>query len=226
MRVLVATDDDRLARALSRALRAHGYATEQARGAAEARLALAQVALAVVLVDLDLGGGGGLALLRDLRDRPGTAVLAVSRRGAEHARVRGLRAGADDYLVRPVGAAELVARVEAVLRRVRHAEAARPAPGPHRAGRLVVDPAARRATADGEDLGLTRRELDVLDVLVREVGRTVTRERLLDQAWQTVWEGRSRTLDTHMASLRAKLAGRATISTVRGVGYRLEADGG
>src|SRR6478736_5179139 len=82
MRVLVATDDDRLARALSRALRAHGYATEQARGVAEARLALAQVALAAVLVDLDLGGGGGLALLRDLRDRPGTAVLAVSRRAA------------------------------------------------------------------------------------------------------------------------------------------------
>lgn len=226
MRVLVVADDDRLARAASRALRARGFATEHARGVAEARLALAQVPFAVVLVDLDVGDGDGLDVVRELRDRPGTAVLAVAARGAEHERVRGLRAGADDYLVKPVGLAELVARVETVLRRVRHAQAADRADGPHRAGRLEVDRAARRATVDGAELRLTRRELDVLDLLVRNAGRTVTRERLLDQVWQTVWEGSSRTLDTHMASLRAKLAGRVPIVTVRGVGYRLEAGEG
>ncbi|MFB9954752.1 winged helix-turn-helix domain-containing protein [Cellulomonas denverensis] len=83
-------------------------------------------------------------------------------------------------------------------------------------------PAARRARFDGEDLSLTRREFDLLDVLVRHAGRTVTRERLLDQVWQTVWEGNSRTLDTHIATLRRKLACRVTIVTARGIGYRLD----
>ncbi|GIG24562.1 response regulator transcription factor [Cellulomonas denverensis] len=222
MRVLVVEDDDRLARALSRALRSHGYPTEHARGVTEARLALAQVRFAVVLVDLGLADGDGLAVVRDLRGRPGTAVLAVTARGSEAERVQGLRAGADDYLVKPFGAAELVARIEAVLRRVRLVRDGEHPERVHRAGGLEVDPAARRARFDGEDLSLTRREFDLLDVLVRHAGRTVTRERLLDQVWQTVWEGNSRTLDTHIATLRRKLAGRVTIVTARGIGYRLD----
>lgn len=222
MRVLVIEDDDRLARALSRALRSHGYPTERARGVAEARLALAQVPFAVVLVDLGLADGDGLAVVRDLRGRPGTAVLAVTARGSEAERVRGLRAGADDYLVKPFGAAELVARIEAVLRRVRLVRESEHPDRVHRLGGLEIDPAARQARFDGDDLGLTRREFDLLDILVRHAGRTVTRERLLDQVWQTVWEGSSRTLDTHIATLRGKLAGRVTIVTARGIGYRLD----
>lgn len=225
MRVLVVENDDRVALALNRALRTHGYGTERVSGVAEALRAITQMDFAVALVDLGLNDGDGIEVIRELRDRPGTGVIAVTARGTEQDRVRGLRSGADDYLVKPFGSAELIARIEAVLRRVRVAQAVGPVDERRRHGELVIDRAEHRVSACGTDLGLTRKEFEILDLLARNAGRTITREHLLDQVWQTVWEGSARTLDTHMAALRGKLADRATIVTVRGVGYRLESDG-
>jgi DNA-binding response OmpR family regulator len=147
----------------------------------------------------------------------------VTARAEERDRIVGLRSGADDYVVKPFGIGELLARIEAVSRRTRPARAAadeeqaRIVVGP-----LSVDAAARQATVDGEPLTLTRKEFDVLAILAARPNVVCTRDHLLDQVWQASYEAPSRTLDVHIAALRAKLGTtEVQIETVRGVGYRL-----
>ncbi|MFB9903249.1 response regulator transcription factor [Allokutzneria oryzae] len=220
MRILVVEDDDRVARGLVTALQHAGYDVHRV---ATAAAALQAGHADVVLLDLGLPDADGLDLLRRLRQTEGMAIIAVTARGEERERVLGLRSGADDYVVKPFGTAELLARVEAVLRRTRSARANAESEGAEtiEVGKLSVDTAARVATVDGEQILLTRKEFDVLVLLIARPGSVVSRDHILDQVWHTSWEARSRSLDTHIATLRGKLGEHVRIETVRGVGYRL-----
>jgi DNA-binding response OmpR family regulator len=173
----------------------------------------------LVLLDLSLPDADGLDVCRELRRRGDVPIIAVTARGEERDRVVGLRSGADDYVVKPFGVAELAARMEAVLRRARGT--ARPAVV--RAGPLAVDVHARRVTVAGREVSLTRKEFDLLAALARQPGGAVSRDQLLAEVWHTTWLGSVRTVEVHVASLRGKLGDPGLVETVRGVGYRLRA---
>lgn len=222
MRILLVEDDDRVARALTGALRRSGY---EVRRAATAAAALAAPPADLVLLDLGLPDRDGIEVCRQLRARGGVPVIAVTARGDEADRVRGLRSGADDYVVKPFGTAELLARIEAVLRRT----LSRPPedPEPFDADGVRIDLARRTVGVDGVQVALTRKEFEVLALLVRACGTAVSRDRIVAEVWRTTYQGMSRTLDVHMATLRAKLGrGSALVQTVRGFGYRLTTGGG
>lgn len=216
MRLLLVEDDVRLAAALADALRAQGFLVEHV---ATAREALAAAPVDVVLLDLGLPDGDGVDVIRALRAGFATAstgLIVVTARGGQSDRVAGLRAGADDYVVKPLALQELLARIEAVARR------RGPSPASSlRLAELEVDLAARRVTRAGEEVELTQKEFDLLAALALEAGVAVPRDRLLLRVWQTLWPGTQRTLEVHVATLRAKLGDPALIETVRGVGYRL-----
>ncbi|WP_159943918.1 MULTISPECIES: response regulator transcription factor [unclassified Nocardiopsis] len=218
IKVLLVEDDVRLADALAGALEAHGYAVDQVR---TAEGALAAAPADIVLLDLGLPDMDGVELCARLRERNGvgdTAVIMVTARGQQRERVRGLRSGADDYVVKPLAIEELCARMEAVLRRTR-----KRADAPLVAGPLRVDLATRAVTRAGRPVDLTRKEFDLLVALLREAGTVVPREQLLLRVWRTSWPGTLRTLEVHIGTLRSKLDVPGLIETVRGVGYRLTA---
>jgi DNA-binding response OmpR family regulator len=214
MRILLVEDDDRFADALLVALRRQGFDVSRA-GTAAAALDAPEPDL--VLLDLGLPDLDGIEVCRRLRGGGDVAIIAITARGDERDRVIGLRSGADDYLVKPFGIAELSARIDAVMRRVR--PAARPAVTVRG---LRVDVARRLVTTPGgTEIALTRKEFELLAALSREPGLVVSRERLLAEVWRSTWPGGRHTLDVHMATLRAKLGDPAVIQTVHGVGYRL-----
>lgn len=220
IKVLLVEDDVRLSDALTGALEAHGYTVDQAR---TAEGALAAGPVDIVLLDLGLPDMDGIELCARLRRRHeigDTAIIMVSARGRQSERVRGLRSGADDYVVKPLAIEELCARMEAVLRRTR-----KRADGPLTAGPLRIDPATRSVSCRGREVELTRKEFDLLTALVREAGTVIEREHLLLRVWRTTWPGTLRTLEVHIGTLRAKLQVPGLIETVRGVGYRLTVDG-
>ncbi len=220
MRILVVEDDDRVARGLVRALLRAGYRVVRAADVAEAYEAIAEQVPDLALVDMGLPDGHGSAVVRRLRDHPATGVLIVTAQDGETDRVVGLRAGADDYVVKPFSLAELLARIEAVSRRTRALREA-PAPVVHRRGSLELDTTARTLsdTDDGWSVALTATESAVLALLLTHDG-PVERGVILDRVWSAPSEARSRTLDTHMATLRGKVEGRLRIRTLRGVGYQ------
>jgi len=217
MRILVVEDDDRVARGLVTALRHAGYEVHRVGTVAAA---VSAPPVDVVLLDMGLPDGDGTEVLRRLRDS-GTAVIAVTARGEERDRVLGLRAGADDYVVKPFGTAELLARIEAVLRRTRKARAEVADAEVVEVGPLKLDSATRAVSVEGRELALTRKEFDLLALLAARPGQVVSRDLIMDQVWQASYEAPTRTLDTHVAALRGKLGGQVRIETVRGVGYRL-----
>ena len=228
MRVLVVEDDDRVAAALSDLLRRHGALVQRAASGAQA-LSAGEVDL--VLLDMGLPDTDGAALCRALRRAGDVPIIAVTARAEERDRVAGLRSGADDYVVKPYSSAELLARIEAVMRRSRPREPSPAVPAPPaapvlRLGALVVDVDARRATVDGEEVRLSRKEFDVLRVLAQARGAVCAREAILDQVWGATLFGSTRTLDVHVGTLRGKLGDPALVETVRGVGYRLRAPAG
>jgi DNA-binding response OmpR family regulator len=218
MRVLLVEDDLRVASALETALRRRGHEITRATTAAQA---LDAAPADLVLLDLGLPDRDGMEVCRELRRRGNVAIIAVTARGEERDRVVGLRGGADDYVVKPFGMAELQARIEAVMRR-----SARSAPPEPRVqvGPLTVDLDARRVDMGGSEVGLTRKEFDLLAALVRRPGATVTREQIAAEVWHTTWLGSPHTVEVHIASLRAKLGDPGLVQTVRGVGYRLRTD--
>jgi DNA-binding response OmpR family regulator len=218
MRVLLVEDDRRVAAALRTALTRRGYLVAVATTAAEA---LAATPVDLVLLDLGLPDRDGIDVCRELRRRGDVAIIAVTARSEERDRVAGLRGGADDYVVKPFGMAELQARIDAVMRRA--ARGARPEPS-LRAGRLTVDLDAHRVSFDGRDIALTRKEFELLAALARRPGATVTRGQLLADVWHTTWLGSPHTVEVHIAGLRAKLGDPGVVQTVRGVGYRLRAE--
>ena len=176
-----------------------------------------------------LSDGSGLDVCREVRRESKVPIIMLTARGDETDRVVGLELGADDYVVKPFSARELVARIRAVLRRVPDDAGGNAAAEELRVGGLTVDTAMRRAALDGEELTLTRREFDLLAILVRNAGTVLTRERLIDEVWDTNWFGSTKTLDVHVSSLRRKLGDDAVDSrylhTVRGVGFGFAAPG-
>jgi len=153
-------------------------------------------------------------------------IIMVTARGDEADRIVGLELGADDYVTKPFSAREVAARIRAVLRRVEDGPGDAPAAGRLSVGELALDPAGRTASFAGEPLELSRKEFEVLELLAREAGRVVTRERLLEEVWETTWFGSTKTLDVHVSGIRRKLGDDPSapryLHTVRGVGFRLE----
>jgi DNA-binding response OmpR family regulator len=219
--ILIVEDDDAIASGLSRVLESQGYRVRRlARGGPAEQEAQDDVGL--VVLDLGLPDIDGLTVCRRLRARRrDLAILILSAHDQELDVVAGLDAGADDYLIKPFRLSELLARVRAHLRRVAGTETEDEPGEPLRAGDVTVDMGARRAFLAGEELPLRPKELELLELLVRHAGRAVTRERIMREVWSTEWMGSTKTLDTHILSLRNRL-GHDAITTLRGVGYRLE----
>ena len=214
MRILVVEDEDSIATPLVEGLRREGFDVERA---ATAAAALATDPGDLVLLDLRLPDGDGLDVCRELRSRSDVPIIVVTARGEEPDRVVGRALGADDYVVKPFGLRELIARIRAVTRRT----ATRRSERPLEVGALVVDERARRAELDGVALDLTPKEFDLLAALARDPGAALSRRRLLEEVWQTSWYGSAKTIDVHVAALRRKLGDPGLIETVRGIGFRL-----
>jgi DNA-binding response OmpR family regulator len=210
-RVLVVEDDRGIAESLVRGLRQAGYAVEDVRSGGAA---LAAASPDVVLLDLGLPDIDGVEVCRRLRARSDAAIIAVTARGEEADRVVALDEGADDYLVKPFGLAELLARIRAVLRRRRPA-------GPEivRHGPLALDLRTRLVSVDGRAVALTPKEFGILECLAADPGRVLSLER----AWDSHWYGPTKVLDVHIAALRRKLDVPGLIETVYGHGFRLGA---
>jgi DNA-binding response OmpR family regulator len=175
----------------------------------------------LIVLDLMLPGIDGLEVMRRVRDRDHTAIILLTARGEESDRVIGLRLGADDYVVKPFSPAELVARVDAVLRRLDTAPGPEP---PLEFGDLVIDPTARRVTIGGQEMALTQREFELLLFLARHPGQAFTRNQLMDLVWRYSFYTDTSTVTVHIRRLRAKIeadpAQPRYIDTVWGVGYR------
>ncbi len=218
--ILVVDDDEAISSGLARVLESQGYLVRRlARGTGA--LEAADTEIGLVVLDLGLPDIDGIEVCRKLRAaRPELAILILSARDQELDVVAGLDAGADDYLVKPFRLSELLARIRAHLRRASERAAADPIE-PLRVDDLVLDSAARRAWNGDQELALRPKEFDLLALLVREAGRAVTRDRIMREVWDTEWLGSTKTLDTHVLTLRQKLD-RAAITTLRGIGYRLE----
>jgi two-component system response regulator RegX3 len=216
VRVLLVEDDVTIAAPLVRGLEREGFAVEHAECGRDARAALGRARPDVVLLDLGLPDTDGFDLCRELHAASSVPIIVVTARGEEVDRVVGLELGADDYVVKPFGFRELVARIRAVLRR----GAARTDPAPA-VGPLLVDRRTRRAVIEGEPLALTPKEFDLLALLADDPGAVCSRQRILDEVWDPHWYGPTKTLDVHIASLRRKLGHPELIETIRGVGYRL-----
>ena len=184
------------------------------------RAAIAEEKPDLVLLDIMLPGEDGMSLLQYIRDDRRTAdvpVIMLTAKGTEMDKVQGLDHGADDYMTKPFGMAELVARIRARLRRA----APKPAAGLLTHGRLAVDRRAHKVFADGAELSLTLKEYDLLLLLMENSGAAFTREQLLEQVWDIAYDGGTRTVDVHIQTLRTKLGECShMIETVRGVGYR------
>ncbi|GAC1435384.1 MAG: response regulator transcription factor [Solirubrobacteraceae bacterium] len=221
--VLVVDDEPTIAEVVSRYLQRAGY---EVRIAADGPAALATVAERdpdLIVLDLMLPGIGGLEVMRRLRavERGRIAFILLTAKGEEGDRVAGLRLGADDYMVKPFSPAELVARVDAVLRRIDITPSGEEA---LTFGALRIDPAARRVQLDGKEVALTQREFDLLRFFTRHPGRAFTRHELIDRVWQYSFYTDTSTVTVHVRRLRAKLeadpARPRFLETVWGVGYR------
>ncbi|HEX6449173.1 MAG TPA: response regulator transcription factor [Trebonia sp.] len=211
--VLIVEDDPGIATQLVRGLERAGYAAQSVAMGAEA---LSRPPSDVVLLDLGLPDIDGVDVCRQLRQSSDTAIIVVTARGEESDRVLALDEGADDYLVKPFGLAELLARIRAVLRRGQ-----RPGGEMLRHGPLTVDLRTRKVTVNGGDVALTPKEFAILECLATDPGRLVSRQEIVERAWDEHWYGPTKVLDVHMAALRKKLGVPSLIETVYGHGFRL-----
>jgi two-component system alkaline phosphatase synthesis response regulator PhoP len=223
MAMIYSVEDDASIRELILyALRQAGYEAEGFEEGTALMKALSGSVPDLILLDLMLPGEDGITLLRRIRNDArvrSVPVILLTAKGAEMDKVTGLDNGADDYIVKPFGVLELLSRVKAVLRRTgQPAENA-----PVQLGDIALDPARRSVTIAGREAVLTRKEFDLLEVLMRNKGLVLTREKLLDAVWGIDFPGDTRTVDVHVGTLRQKLGSAgALVQTVRGVGYRME----
>ncbi len=224
--ILVVEDEESITTPLVEALAREGFDATVARTAEEALELAERTHPELVLLDLMLPDGSGFDVLRELRRSSAVPVIVVSARADEADRVVGLELGADDYVVKPFSAREVAARIRAVLRRSERDE---PAPQGIQIGDLHLDPRSRTVAKGGAPIELSRKEFDVLALLMRGAGAAVTRERLLEDVWQTTWYGSTKTLDVHVSGLRRKLGDDPEapryLHTIRGVGFRFAAPG-
>ena len=224
-RVLIVEDDRAIALGLRLNLRKDGHEVEIAHDGEEGLKMALEPGVELVVLDVMLPGRNGFEVLKELRRRGGTAsVLMLTAKGLESDKILGLKLGADDYLAKPFGLGELLARVEALLRR-------RPAADERaddllRFGRVEVDLAAQLVRKDGAPVEITPQEFKVLRLFLQSGGRALSREDLLARCWGAEYEGTPRTVDNFVRSLRVKLEDDAEAPhhflTVRGHGYRFE----
>ncbi|MBF6180565.1 Transcriptional regulatory protein tcrA [Nocardia otitidiscaviarum] len=217
MRLAVVEDDDGVGDALVEALNARGHAADRMRRGAD--LLTAHRGYDAVILDLGLPDADGLQVLRQLREVSAVPVVILTARSDERSIVRGLRGGADDYVIKPPRIAELTARLETVTRRAA-LTAAEPAPHLVETGDVRVDLAARRVEVAGRPIALTTKEFELVEALVERPGAAVSRQQLMDRIWGDAFVAVSRSLDVHMTGLRAKLDRPGLITTIRGYGYR------
>jgi len=219
VKVLIVEDDPAIAASLQEGLERLGHAVEHTVSGVAAVDRALEVDL--VLLDLGLPDLDGKDVCREIRKRSGVPIIVLTARGDEIDRVLLLELGADDYLVKPFGFRELVARIGAVTRR-----AAQPlapaATAAQQIGLLRIDRDAHRVAVGGVEVELTPKEYELVAMLAERPGAVRTREDIIDQVWDTNWYGPTKTLDVHISALRRKLGHPDWISTIRGVGYRLD----
>jgi DNA-binding response OmpR family regulator len=217
VRVLLVEDDDRVAHALVPALAKRGLAVRRLAGGRGVLDLVGEVD--VILLDLGLPDVDGMTLCRQIRAVSDVAVIVVSARGEVDDRIHALQAGADDYLVKPYDVGELVARVHAVRRRSADKTGGHEEPITFRG--VAVDVGRHEAIVDGQPVNLSRKEFQVLALIMGARGEVVRREQVLGEVWGRNGAAENRSLDVHLATLRTKLGRPDLIETVRGVGYRL-----
>jgi two-component system, OmpR family, response regulator RegX3 len=220
-RLLLVEDEDAIVVPLVEGLEREGFEVTSVRTGGAALRAAGDADL--VLLDLGLPDVDGADVCRTLRRSSDTPIIVLTARGDEFDRVLLLELGADDYVVKPFGFRELVARIRAVRRRTHRPDSTASAgSGVQQIGALRIDRRARRVTIDENEIALTPKEFDLLARLADDSGTVVRREQLIEEVWDEHWWGPTKTLDVHIASLRKKLADPTWIATVRSVGYRLD----
>jgi two-component system response regulator RegX3 len=221
-RILLVEDEESITGPLSEALRREGFDADVVGTAEEALEAGRRLAPDLILLDLMLPDGSGFDVCRELRKTSEVPIVMLTARGDEADRVVGLEMGADDYVVKPFSAREVVARIRAVLRR--SGSAREGAAGPLEIGEVRLDPERRSVELAGEEVELSRKEFELLYRLMRDAGGVITREQLIEDVWDMNWFGSTKTLDVHISSLRKKLgddpADPRYLHTLRGVGFR------
>jgi two-component system, OmpR family, response regulator len=216
--VVVVEDETNIAELVSMYLERDGFRVRIA-GTGEAGMeAIEKHRPRLVLLDVGLPDVDGLELCKRIRASSSVPVIFLTARDSEVDRVVGLELGGDDYITKPFSPAELVARVKAVLRRADGA----PTPEVTQAGRVTVDTGRREVQVDGDAIELTTKEFDLLRYLAERPGLALSRQQILDGVWGYDWYGDPRTVDVHIAQVRKKIGDAVSITTVRGVGYRLE----
>jgi len=220
-RILIVEDEAALSDLIRSHLEKEGHQIEQASEGRQALAAADKARPDLVILDWMLPGLDGLAVCRELRRKHLMPILMLTARGEVADRVTGLQVGADDYLGKPFSIVELSARVASLLRRVALDSATADSSQPVTFGSLVIDPVGHRATLAGVEIELSRREMDLLELLLHHPGRTFSREFLLERLWGEDFEGLDRAVDTQMVRLRRKVGDLGPcIETVWGVGYR------
>ncbi len=222
-KVLVVEDERAISEPLAEHLVREGFDAQVAATIEEATAAFEANAPDLILLDVMLPDGDGRDLCRKIRASSDVPIIMLTARGEEIDRIVGLELGADDYVVKPFSAGELVARMRAIMRRGR----ATARKGPIEVGPIHLDPASRTVTKAGEPIELAAKEFDLLHVLMANAGQVVRREEIMDEVWDPHWFGPTKTLDVHISWLRKKLEDRPSepefITTVRGVGFRFAA---
>jgi two-component system, OmpR family, response regulator RegX3 len=223
-RVLVVEDERSISEPLAEHLVREGFQAEVTPTLAEAEVSLEREAPDFVLLDVMLPDGDGRDLCRRIRRESDVPIIMLTARGEEIDRIVGLELGADDYVVKPFSARELVARMHAVMRRGRSEAVDRSAT--IQIDDLVLDPSSRKVTKDGVPIELAAKEFDLLALLMSRAGEVVRREEIMDEVWDPHWFGPTKTLDVHMSWLRKKIEPDPShpryLTTVRGVGFRFE----
>jgi two-component system copper resistance phosphate regulon response regulator CusR len=221
MRILVVEDEKKIADFLQRGLESNGYALDVAHTGHSAVAFVQETDYDVVILDLMLPDMDGMKVLERIRARKaGPPVLILSARGAVDDRVRGLELGADDYLTKPFAFVELLARVRALLRR------GQPAPEKLQVGDLMLDTLRRKVTRESETIDLAPKEYGILEYMMRNKGRPLSRTMIVEHVWDMDYDGLTNIVDVYIRHLRSKIDDRyqqKLIQTVRGIGYMIEA---
>lgn len=220
MRVLVVEDDASVAEGILDGLEHAKFETLHVTTGALALEAMATFDPDLVLLDLGLPDMDGTDVCRGIRQNSTTPIIVVSARGDEIDRVLALEMGADDYVVKPFGMREIVARIRAVARRTSAPEADEPVQSIREFGALVIDVRSQRVTLSGKDIHVTPKEFELLVYLSQDPGAVFRRADILHDVWDTNWYGTTKTLDAHIAAIRKKLGNPDWIESVRGVGFR------
>lgn len=218
MRVLVVEDDEPIALALDTGLTRHGFDVQRAATAADA---LNSLPADFILLDLGLPDRDGIELFKNLRAVSRAPIIMVTARGSEDDRISGLDLGADDYVVKPFGVGELVARINAVMRR--YEQHGGESPFVQVIGSIAIDRRLRTVHASQALIMLTPKEYGILEFLARDPGKVILRQELLDGVWGPHWYGATKMMDVHIASIRRKIGDPEVIETIRGVGYLIVA---